>query len=204
MFWVRRCWINKKSLSFKIVKMNYPFGVLLRIEHPLGTTVQPTPERRHWRSGRVKATAYTLAYSLRTGNNQHCSTLPRHWSLPFFSQHTPAAAGNIACQGLTKPQSWYKLSCLCSGDRDKKRKTERASLSNLPQDGLQLNYNVFSEIHNNHLAWLGWCMRGKYKLNRRCGCGGWRRASTLVAVIILMSWFLVFFQSCDNHWTSHV
>lgn len=122
MFWVRRCWINKKSLSFKIVKMNYPFGVLLRIEHPLGTTVQPTPERRHWRSGRVKATAYTLAYSLRTGNNQHCSTLPRHWSLPFFSQHTPAAAGNIACQGLTKPQSWYKLSCLCSGDRDEKQK----------------------------------------------------------------------------------
>lgn len=43
-------------------------------------------------------------------------------AFPFFTaQHTPAAVESIACQRLTKPQSWYELSPLCSKDRDKGR-----------------------------------------------------------------------------------
>lgn len=43
----------------------------------------------------------------------------------FFTKHTPAAAGSMACQGLTKPQSGYKLSCLRSRDGDIKQKKKR-------------------------------------------------------------------------------
>lgn len=66
----------------------------------------------------------------------------------FFTKHSPAAAGSMACQGLTKPQSGYKLSCLRSRDGDIKQKKRKggSALSNLPQGGLQLNYNVFGYL----------------------------------------------------------